>query len=80
MQEQKIITNQNFISTDFRTVRNSYGNFFTIGEEVEHEDDEAGKAIITGFGLDIPSNEIMVYTTKGFTHLDFVVKCQNKKE
>ena len=33
-----IETKQNFISVDNKTGRSSYGEFFTVGEIVEHHD------------------------------------------
>lgn len=69
-----IETKQNFISTDRQTVRNSNGEFFTIGEEVGHEDKDAGTATILNFEMDEEYNEIKVHTTSGYAHLDFLVK------
>ena len=66
--------NQNFISVDGRTVRNSYGQFFTIGEIVSHQDEEAGKATIMSFQTNFEKNEIEVITSKGMAHLDFIQK------
>lgn len=65
---------QNFISVDKQTVRNSYGQFFTVGELVEHQNEEAGKATIISFEPKEDENEITVHTDKGFAHLDFLVK------
>ncbi len=70
----KIETKQNFISVDGKTVRNSYGEFFTVGETVKHEDDEAGDATIVSFKPDIDKNEIKVITDKGYAYIDFLVK------
>ena len=68
------VTKQNFISTDSKTVRNSYGEFFTVGEMVKHEDNDAGEARILSFEPIIERNEIRVHTDKGYTHIDFLVK------
>lgn len=68
------IDKQNFISVDKKTIRTSYGEFFQVGEIVEHEDHEAGKATIISFEAVIEENEIMVNTDKGFCHADFLVK------
>lgn len=70
----KIETNQNFISVDGKTVRNSYGDFFTITETVKHQDEEVGTATIISFETDVEKNEIKVITDKGFSHIDFLVK------
>jgi len=70
----KAKTRQNFISTDKKTVRNSYGDFFTVGETVGHEDEGAETAVIISFEPKIEENEITVQTQKGFVHLDFIVK------
>ena len=72
----KIETKQNFISVDEKTVRNSYGEFFTIGEKVKHEDVEAGVATIVSFEADVEKNEIKVTTDKGYAHIDFLVKTE----
>ncbi len=69
-----IALQQNFISVDQKTVRNSYGEFFTIGETVRHDDNEAGEATILSFEPIIERNEIKVYTDKGYAHIDFLVK------
>lgn len=37
---------QNFISTDRKTVKNSFGNYFTIGDIVMHQDTSVGSAKI----------------------------------
>lgn len=66
------IQKQNFISADFRTARNSYEDFFTIGDIIIHEDEDAGEATIINFSMDIPSNEIIVNTDKGWAHIDFI--------
>jgi len=72
--KMKIETKQNFISVDGKTARSSYGDFFTIGETVKHEDLEAGIATIISFKPDVESNEVIVNTDEGFAHLDFLVK------
>lgn len=69
---------QNFLSTDKKTARDSYGEFYTIGEEVGHEGAPDGEmATIYGFVEEIEANEIKVFTSKGNCHLDFLYK---KKE
>jgi hypothetical protein len=72
----KIITNQNFISVDGKTVRNSYGEYFTVGEIVKHDDDTAGSAKIESFELNHEKNEIKVHTDRGYAHIDFLIKIQ----
>ena len=69
-----IETKQNFISVDKKTVRNSYGEFFTVGELVKHDDEEAGTAKIISFECNIEKNEIKVVTDKGYAHIDFLIK------
>lgn len=69
--------NQNFISVDEKTVINSYGESFTIGEEVNHQDTEVGTAIIESFKVDKSKNEIRVDTNKGHAHIDFLIKLNN---
>lgn len=70
-------TKQNFISVDQKTVMNSYGEFFTIGETVAHDEKEAGLATILSFEPSIEKNEIVVHTDKGYAHIDFLVKVPN---
>ncbi len=66
--------NQNFISADYKTAINSYGEYYTVGELVAHEDADAGSATILSFEHDIASNEIKAITDKGHTHIDFLAK------
>jgi hypothetical protein len=65
--------NQNFISVDGRTARNSYDEFFYVGELVGHEGAE-DEAIINSFHPIIEDNEIMVHTDKGQARLDYLIK------
>lgn len=71
----KIETNQNFISVDGKTVRNSYNQFFTVGEEVGHQG-TTDTATILEFIPNKEKNEIEVITSKGTCHLDFLEKLQ----
>ena len=73
-----IETKQNFISVDNKTGRSSYGEFFTVGEIVEHQDKAVGSAEIISFELDENQNEIKVNTDKGYAHIDFLVKIEEK--
>jgi len=68
------ITRQNFISTDGKTVRNSYGEFFTVGELVKHQDETVGEATIKSFEPVVEMNEVQVTTDKGYAFIDFLVK------
>ena len=70
----KIETKQNFISVDKKTVRNSYGDFFTVKELVEHQDKTVGVAEIISFEADVEQNEVKAMTSKGYAHIDFLVK------
>ena len=63
----------NFISVDYKIARNSYGDFFKIGEVVGHEDNE-DTATIMSFELDEESNEVKAWTDKGWSHIDFISK------
>lgn len=67
-------TKQNFISVDSKTVRNSYGDFFTVGDEVSHQDESVGTAIIISFEVDAYKNQIVANTSKGYAHIDFLVE------
>jgi hypothetical protein len=66
--------NQNFISVDGQTVRNSLGDYFSVGEQVTHQDVNAGTAEILKFEPISERNEIRVHTTKGYAHIDFLNK------
>jgi len=70
----EIKTNQNFISVDGKTARNSYGDFFTVGETVAHQETSFGEAKIMSFEPKTEENEITVMTDRGYTHLDFLIK------
>jgi len=63
---------QNFISTNKSTAINSYSQVFTIGDVVIHDDGTAGEATITGFEIDDEYNEVKVFTTSGYAHVDFI--------
>jgi len=69
-----IITNQNFLSVDQKTARNSYDEYFNVDEIVTHQDETVGKANILSFEFDVLSNEVLVKTTKGSAYLDYLVK------
>jgi hypothetical protein len=64
---------QNFISVDGKTVMNSYGEFFTINEVVGHDGAE-NHAVIISFQPILDDNEILVLTSKGTAHIDFLLK------
>lgn len=65
----------NFISVDGKISRNSYGEFFKIGDLVGNEGAD-GYAIISSFSLDAESNEVLVHTDKGWAHIDFIFKVE----
>lgn len=69
--------NQNFISVDKKTVRNSYGEYFTVGELIGHEGAD-DTAIIISFKPIEEENEITVITDKGYAHIDFLIKIKNE--
>lgn len=66
--------NQNFISADGKTAKNSYGEYFEVGDKVKHEDSSVGEAKINRFEIDGDSNEIKAHTDKGWSHIDFITK------
>ena len=68
------ITRQNFISTDGKTARNSYDQYFTVGEVVKHQDETVGEATILKFLPVEDMNEIRAHTDKGYAYIDFSVK------
>jgi len=65
---------QNFISCNKKIAISSEGEYFSVGEIVEHQDIKAGEAKILRFESVHDENEITVHTTKGFAHLDFLIK------
>jgi len=65
---------QNFISVDGQTARNSFDEYFFVGETVAHQDVDAGQATILKFEPISEENEITVHTDKGKAHLDFITK------
>ena len=65
---------QNFISVDGSTAKNSYDEYFVVGEVVRHESWEAGEATILSFELNLEMNEVKVHTDKGYAHIDFLAK------
>lgn len=72
--KEMAIQNQNFISANGKTARDSLGTFFTVGEEVKHQDESVGTAVIQRFEPIPDRNEVRVHTNKGYAHLDFLVK------
>lgn len=68
------LTRQNFISVDGKTAKSSYGEYFTVGELVKHQDTTVGEATIKSFTPIPEMNEIEVITDNGFAYLDFLVK------
>lgn len=66
------IEKQNFISVDGKSARNSYGEFFTIGNTVIHQDKSVGRAVIQSFTSDTAKNEVRVDTDKGYAYIDFI--------
>jgi len=68
------IKKQNFISVDSQTAKNSYDEYFTVGEVVAHQDKTVGEATILKFETITEENEITVHTDKGSAHLDYLIK------
>jgi hypothetical protein len=69
----------NFISVDHKIARNSYGDFFKVGELVGHEELNNETATIMSFELDEESNEVKAWTDKGWSHIDFICKLEEEK-
>lgn len=65
---------QNFLSMNGKVARDSYGNFYKVGETVSHEDQTVGEAVILSFEPNEDIDEVKVITTKGYAHLDFLTK------
>lgn len=70
---------KNFISADKKSAISSYGQRFEVGETVGHADKNAGQSIVSSFDIDEESNEVKVYTDKGWAHLDFITKFEYEK-
>jgi hypothetical protein len=64
----------NFISVDRQQAMNSYGQVFSVGDYVKHDDKRSGEAKILSFEVDEESNEIKSHTDKGEAHIDFIWK------
>jgi hypothetical protein len=71
------LDSQNFISVDGKTARNSYDEFFAVGEVVIHQDEDVGEATILSFEPDKDKNEVRANTNKGYAYIDFLVKIVN---
>ena len=65
---------QNFISADFKSARNSYDEYFEIGDNVKHEGAGEESATIYRFSIDSVQNEVLAHTSKGWAHIDFIYK------
>ena len=70
-------TRRNFISSDGKMARNSYDEFFAIGQLIKHQDEEAGNATIVSFEINAEINEVRVNTDKGFAHIDFITAIED---
>jgi hypothetical protein len=65
---------QNFVSADHKTAISSDGEYFQVGDIVEHQDVEAGQATIQKFGIENQKHEIIARTDKGYAGLDYLIK------
>jgi hypothetical protein len=65
---------QNFISVDKKIAIDSFGNRFSVGDEVSHESAPSESAIIERFEIDEVSEEVKAFTSKGWAHIDFLWK------
>lgn len=70
------IKRQNFISADGKSAKDSYDNYFTVGDEVKH-DGAVELATIIGFSIDKETNEVAATTTKGIARIDFLTKIRH---
>ncbi|NJL72564.1 MAG: hypothetical protein HC888_13850 [Candidatus Competibacteraceae bacterium] len=70
------IKDQNFLSVDGQAARDSYGQFFSVGEKVGNTSASKSEetAVIQRFELDRDSNEVKAHTDKGWNHIDFLQK------
>jgi len=64
----------NYISSDEKHAINAYGEHFSIGDLVIHQDTSAGSAKILSFSVDKNQNEIIALTDKGTAPIDFIEK------
>ena len=65
---------QDYLSVDKLTAISSNGEILGVGDLVEHDDKEAGTAIIQSFAFDYESNEVIANTEKGSAHISFIFK------
>ena len=72
-----MIKGNNYIAADKRSAINTNGEILTIGDIVEHDDTEAGKATIISFEINEEIGEVKAITDKGYAHIDFIFKPLN---
>lgn len=72
MIEQKY--RKNYISTDGLTAMSGLGLFFEVGETVKHQSTEKETATIVRFEHDVKMAEVKVFTDKGYTYIDSILK------
>lgn len=63
-----------FLSVCGTKAISAHGELFTIGDVVEHEDEEAGIATIERFEFDTESMDVRAYTDKGWARICFISK------
>lgn len=63
---------EQFVSVDRQTAISSAGQGFRVGEQVAHQDADAGVATILPFEPDEHRNETKVHTNKGYAYLGFL--------
>lgn len=76
---QKIDNRKDFLSVDKLTAISAQGEIFTVGDLVEHDDENAGQAIIKHFELDEKSNEVKAITDNGWAHICFISKVNQEQ-
>lgn len=76
---KKIKHRQDYLSVDKSTAISAHGEIFTIGDLVEHDDEEAGTAIIKSFAFDYESNDVVANTEKGSARICFISKVNQEE-
>ena len=70
----EIKNRKDYISVDKQTVISGDGEILNIGDIVNHDDENAGTAIIKSFDLDIQTNDIIAITDKGKARICYLTK------
>jgi len=67
-----------YLSVDKNKAISAHGEIFTVGDLVEHDDDEAGTATIKSFSFDYETNDVVANTEKGSARICFITKVKQE--